>query len=186
MVQGAQLAADEIKAISGYYDPALGQQTPDQSGVAIGKRQMATNTGSFHYTDNERWMIRHIGQILIDAIPHYYTGERSTRIVGDDGRAQQVTLNTKQPYTDPETGQEVLYDVTVGKYDVTVDAGAIFATKGQEAVATLRELMAAAPNLMQIIGDDFLGSLDVDMAEHMAERITENHAASTAARRAWC
>lgn len=171
MVAGAQLAADEIKAISGYYDPALGQQTPDQSGVAIGKRQMATNTGSFHYVDNERWMIRHIGQILIDAIPFYYSGERSTRIVGDDGRAQQVTLNTKEPYRDPETGENVLYDVTTGKYDVTVDAGPSFATKRQEAVATLKELMAAAPNLMQIIGDDFLGSLDVDMAEHMSERI---------------
>lgn len=171
MVAGAQLAADEIKAISGYYDPALGQQTPDQSGVAIGKRQMATNTGSFHYVDNERWMIRHIGQILIDAIPFYYSGERSTRIVGDDGRAQQVTLNTKEPYRDPETGEDVLYDVTTGKYDVTVDAGPSFATKRQEAVATLKELMAAAPNLMQIIGDDFLGSLDVDLAEHMSERI---------------
>jgi chromosome segregation ATPase len=54
---------------------------------------------------------------------------------------------------------------------VTVDAGPSFATKRQEAVATLKELMAAAPQLMQIIGDDFLGSLDVDMAEHMSERV---------------
>jgi len=171
MVQGAQLAADEMKAISGYYDPALGQQTPDQSGVAIGKRQAATNTASFHYVDNERWMIRHIGQILIDALPFYYSGERSTRIVGDDGRPRQVTLNTPQPYRDPETGEAVLYDVTVGKYDVTVDAGPSFATKRTEAVAHMKEIMMAAPDLMRVFGDDFISSMDFDLAEHAAERI---------------
>jgi Phage P22-like portal protein len=169
MVQGAQLAADEIKSISGYYDPALGQQSPDQSGVAIGKRQQATNTASFHFSDNERWMIRHVGRILIDALPFYYQGKRAARIVGDDGRGQQVTLNAE--YTDPETKQLVLYDVTAGKYDVTVDAGATFATKRQEAVEKLGMLMAAAPDLMRVFGDDFIQSMDFDLAEHAAERL---------------
>ena len=72
---------------------------------------------------------------------------------------------------DPETGQEVLYDVTVGKYDVTVDAGPSFATKRLEAVQRLGELMMAAPDLMKVFGDDFVQSMDFDLAEHAAERI---------------
>lgn len=169
MVQGAAQAADEIKAISGYYDPALGDQSPDQSGVALSRRQQATNTASFHYSDNERWCIRHIGRILLDAIPYYYSGERTERIVGDDDQVRQVILN--QEHKDPETGEARLYDVTVGRYDIAIDAGPSFQTKRQEAVAVLSQLLAAAPQLLQIIGDDFLGSLDVDLAQHMAERM---------------
>ena len=169
MVQGSAQAADEIKAITGYYDPALGQVSPDQSGVAIGKRQQATNTASYHFVDNERWCIRHIGRILVDAIPFYYKGERVERIIGDDGRGQQVQLN--KPHVDPNTGQEALYDVTVGRYDVAVDAGPSFATKRQEATDKLGMLLSAAPDLMRVFGDDYLEALDVDMSNHMAERM---------------
>lgn len=172
MVQGSMQAADEIKAISGYHDPALGDASPDQSGVAIGKRQAATNVASYHFGDNERWMIRHIGRILVDAIPFYYSGPRTERIIGDDERGRQVQLN--QEHVDPDTGKPVLYDVTVGRYDVSIDAGASFSTKRAEAVDKLSGVIAAVPQLMQIIGDDYLGALDFDLAEHAAERIRKS------------
>lgn len=173
MVQGAQLAADEIKAISGYYDPALGQNSPDTSGVAIGKRQQATNTASYHFVDNERWGIRHVGRILIDAIPFYYGSERTERIIGDDGKGQAVTLNKRE--RDPKTDQDVITNnVKAGRYDVSVDAGPSFASKRQEAADKLGQLLQAAPDLMRVFGDDYLASLDVEQSEHMAERMRKS------------
>ena len=49
--------------------------------------------------------------------------------------------------------------------------GPSFATKRQEAVQRLGELMMAAPDLMKVFGDDFVSSMDFDLADHAAERI---------------
>jgi hypothetical protein len=167
MAQGVAMAVDHINAISGYHDQVQ-DQDPALSGEAIRRRQQGTNTATYHFQDNERWMIRHIGRILIDAIPHYYDEPQTVRIVGDDEQVRQVVLN--QQHTD-EDGKSVLYDVTVGRYDVRIDGGPSFATKRQDAVDKLGPIIGAAPQLLQIIGDDYFQSLDVDLAQHMAERI---------------
>ena len=167
MAQGVAMAVDHINAISGYHDQVQ-DQDPALSGEAIRRRQQGTNTATYHFQDNERWMIRHIGRILIDAIPHYYDEPQTVRIVGDDEQVRQVVLN--QQHTD-EDGKSVLYDVTVGRYDVRIDGGPSFATKRQDAVDKLGPIIGAAPQLLHIIGDDYFQSLDVDLAQHMAERI---------------
>lgn len=167
MVQGVAMADDHIKAISGYQDQVRDDE-PGISGEAIRRRQLQTNTASFHFPDNERWMIRHIGRILIDAIPHYYDAPQVVRIVGDDEQVRQVLIN--QRHVD-EDGQDRLYDLTVGRYDVRIDGGPSFATKRQDAVDKIGPIIGAAPQLIGVIGDDYFKSLDVDYAEHMAERI---------------
>ena len=168
MVQGSAMAADDIKAISGYQDQVPEDAARGISGEAIRRRQQSTNTACYHFQDNERWMIRHLGRILVDAIPHYYDEPQTVRIVGDDDQVRQVRLNER--YTD-EDGQDVLYDVTVGRYDVRIDGGPSFATKRQDTVDKLGPILSAAPQLLGIIGDDYFQSLDVDLAHHMAERI---------------
>jgi len=167
MMQGVAMAADHINAISGYHDQVQ-DQDPAISGEAIRRRQQGINTACFHYQDNERWMIRHLGRILLDAIPHYYDGPQTVRIVGDDEQVRQVLLN--QRYVD-EDGKERLYDVTVGRYDVRVDGGPSFATKRQDAVDKLSPIMGSSEWLQHTIGDIYFRSLDVDFAEQAANRL---------------
>ena len=167
MAQGIAMATDHLNAISGYHEQVQ-DQDPAISGEAIRRRQQGTNNATFHYQDHERWMLRHLGRILVDAIPYYYDEAQSIRIVGDNDEPRQVTINER--YTD-EDGKEVLYDLTVGQYDVRVDGGKSYATKRQEGAEKLGQLIGAIPDLAQVIGDDYVQSLDFDLAQHAAERI---------------
>jgi len=167
MAQGLAMSTDQLNAISGYHEQVQ-DQDPAISGEAIRRRQQGSNTATFHFQDHERWMLRHLGRILVDAIPYYYDEAQSIRIVGDNDEPRQVTINER--YTDDD-GKSVLYDVTVGKYDVRVDGGKTYATKRQEGAERLGQLLTAIPELVQVIGDDYVQSLDFDLAQHAAERI---------------
>jgi regulator of replication initiation timing len=169
MVQGSLQAADEIKAISGYYDPSLGAQSNETSGVAIRQRQAQTNTATYHFLDNQRRAIRYIGEILVDLFPHIMTEPQTVRILGEDGQASQTLFNER--HTDPTTGEAVLYDLSTGRYDVAIEAGPSYATQRQENAQVLTQIVQAAPQLMMIVGDMLLESLDVDLAAKMAERM---------------
>jgi hypothetical protein len=178
-VVGASLqAADEIKAISGYYDPALGEQSNETSGVAIRQRQAQTNTATYHFLDNQRRAIRLIGEILVDLFPHILTQPQTVRILGEDGQASQVPINqplvdpsTGQPQVHPQTGKPLIYDLAAGRYDVAIEAGPSYATQRQENQQILTQMLQAAPQLMGILGDLYVQSLDIDLAGKMADRL---------------
>lgn len=169
LTQSSMQAADEIKAISGYYDPALGQASNETSGVAIRQRQQQTNTATYHFLDNQRRAIRFVGEILVDLFPHILTQPQVVRIIGEDGQPSQVLLN--QEHTDPATGQPVIYDLATGRYDVAVEAGPSYATKRQENVAIMTQLVQAAPQLLGVIGDLLVQQMDIDIAAKMADRM---------------
>lgn len=169
LTQSSMQAADEIKAISGYYDPSLGQASNETSGVAIRQRQQQTNTATYHFLDNQRRAIRYVGEILVDLFPHILTQPQVVRIIGEDGQASQVLLN--QQHTDPATGQPVIYDLATGRYDVAVEAGPSYATQRQENAQILTQVLQAAPQLLNVIGDLYFAQLDLDIASKMSDRM---------------
>lgn len=169
LTQSSLQAADEIKAISGYFDPALGQQSNETSGVAIRQRQQQTNTATYHFLDNHRRAIRFVGEILVDLFPRIMTQPQQARIIGEDGTASQARFN--EVHTDPATGQQVVYDLSTGRYDVAVEAGPSFATKRQENAQILTQVLQAAPQLLNVIGDLYFSQLDLDLSGKMSDRM---------------
>lgn len=113
-------------------------------------------------------MVRHLGRILVDAIPHYYDEPQTIRILGEDDQPQQVKLNQKHINED---GKEVLYDVTVGRYDVRIDGGPSYATKREEAEEKIGRLLVGSEYLQPLMSDVYVGSMDVDYAHMLSERI---------------
>jgi DNA repair exonuclease SbcCD ATPase subunit len=71
-----------------------------------------------------------------------------------------------------ETQQAVsrIYDLSVGRYDVVVDAGPSFATRREETAAQMAELLRAYPPAAPIIGDLLAKNLDWPDAEEIAAR----------------
>lgn len=178
--QAALNASDHIKAVTGIYDASLGAPGNEKSGRAIIARQKEGDVSTFHFIDNLSRAVRHGGRVLIDLIPKVYTTERVIRTLGVEGQAdivplgQPVELRDKrgQPKTD-ETGNPVtkIYDLTMGKYDLTVSAGPSFTTRREEAAQQMVEFIRAFPQAAPLLGDMLAKNLDWPGADEIGERL---------------
>jgi hypothetical protein len=168
ITQAAMLAADDLKATTGIYDASLGNKSNETSGVAIQRRNNQAQTSNFHFVDNLTRSLRHAGRVIVEIIPKIYDTARTARIIGEDGTPKMVKLN--QP-TESEGGKPVVYELSAGKYDVTVDVGPSYASKRQEAVVSMMEVTRAVPQLMQIAGDLLIKNMDWPGAQEIADRL---------------
>jgi flagellar hook-basal body complex protein FliE len=162
---------EDLKAVTGIFDPSLGNRDAAQSGVAIRQLQTQGSNANYHFSDNQHRSIKHTGRILVTWIPFIYDTERVVRIIGDDGEPQLVTINGPSGQKDPKTGQEKVFDLTKGKYHVVLSAGPSYATRRQEEAAFLDKVVQAFPQLMQVAGDLVFRAQDSPGAEAIADRL---------------
>lgn len=169
-VNAAMAASDDLKAVAGMFDPALGAEGNETSGKMVKARQGQSDMSNYHFYDNLTRAIRHTGVILLDLIPHYYDTQRVIRILGIDGVPQTTTINEK---VRDEMGaiQQVLNDVTVGTYDVVMDTGPGYQTKRQENSDMLLGLLKTMPQVAQTAGDLVVRQMDFEAAQDVADRL---------------
>lgn len=164
---------EDMKAVTGMYDPSRGlADSSNQSGVAIKSLQNQGMTANFHYLDNFNRSLRHFWRIALYMVPEVVDAKRLLRIVGIDGKQSLVHVNTSQPVKDPRTGIEKIYDLTAGKYDVSIVAGPSFQSKRQENVAQLINLAKIAPAVAQNGLDILVRQMDFPAADELADRVT--------------
>jgi hypothetical protein len=196
-LQEALNASDDMKAIIGIYDASLGARSNETSGRAILARQREGDISTFHFIDNLSRAIRHTGRILIDLIPHVYSAQRIIRVLGEDGKEQNVPVNQEAPAIDPETGQPMMqpkmqngqpvvdpmtgnpimepvmrmHDLSAGKYDLTVESGPSYTTRREEAAAVMTELIQAYPASAPIVAPELFKNFDFPNADKIAEKM---------------
>ena len=166
----------DIQGSMGRYNASLGAETNEKSGIALQRKQVEADTGSFHFQDNLARSIRHAGRILINLIPHYYDTPRIARILGEDGTESMArfdpTINAAHhQYRDNQGKLQSIFNPTIGKYDVSVTTGPSYTTKRQEAADAMIQVVQAAPNLMQFIGDLLFKNQDWPGADEIADRL---------------
>ena len=175
-------SADEIKGTTNIHDASLGAQGNEISGKAIMARQRQSDQGNFHFLDNFKRAYEHLGRVLLSMIPHYYDTPRVLRITQDDEVYKTLVVNMppdsplvqkyEKELKDAEIGINGLYnDVTVGKYDIRIAAGADYNTQREEAREVLIELGRAYPALMEIAGDLIIRAFDFPDADKISERL---------------
>jgi hypothetical protein len=188
-LQEALNASDDMKATIGMYDASLGARSNETSGRAINARKSEGDTGTFHFIDNQARAIRHTGRILIDLIPHVYSKERVIRVMGEDKSPRNVKIGPQQaaqpqmPAPQQQPGQppqqpdpqaeaiDRIYDLTVGKYDLTVDTGPGFQTKREESSYGMTELMRAVPQAAIVVAPHLAKLQDWPGAEEIAQEM---------------
>ena len=166
-LQEALNAADDLKSIMGLHDASLGARSNETSGRAILARQREGDVSTFHYIDNLSRAIRHAGRVLIDLIPKVYSAPRMVRILGPDGVPALAAVNGA------DGGGRRVFDLGVGRYDLTVRAGPSFASRREEAASQMIELIRAYPPAAPLIGDLLARNLDWPGAEEVARRLAQ-------------
>jgi hypothetical protein len=170
-LQEALNASDDMKAAMGLYDASLGARSNETSGRAIMARQREGDVSTFHYIDNLSRAIRHAGRILLDLIPKAYGTARVVRILGPDGSAKNVAVGAAGAGAQVLQAVERVYDLGVGKYDVTVRSGPSFTSRREEAATQMIELIRAYPAAAPVIGDLLAKNLDWPGADEVAQRL---------------
>jgi hypothetical protein len=163
-LQEALNAADDMKAIIGIYDAALGARSNETSGKAIMARQRESDIGTFHFIDNLSRAIRYAGRILVEIIPALYSTRTVIRTLGEDMKEKVISLAGGE-------GSGKIYDLSVGKYDVTVKTGPSYSTQREETRETLIEIMRQVPDSAAVLGDVLMEHMDFPGAATVAKRL---------------
>lgn len=170
-----------IQAAMGRYNATLGAPSNETSGKAINARAREGDIGSFHFSDNEARSLRHTGQMIVNAIPKTYDVKRIARIIGEDGQPGSAIID---PDLADEMGNPIayaerpgedgkiqkIYNLGVGKYDVTVVVGPSFTTRRLESADAMMEISRGNPEFLNQFGDIIFQAQDWPGAERISAR----------------
>ena len=170
-----------IQAAMGRYNASLGAPSNETSGRAIQNRNRESDTGSFHFSDNLSRTLRRTGQDIVDGIPKIMRFATVARIIGEDGEIGSATLDPdlKDAKGNPVAYAEIpgengkinkIYNLGVGKYDVTIVAGPSYTTRRLESADAMMEISRGNKEFMAQFGDIIFKSQDWPGADKIAER----------------
>lgn len=170
--QGGQIASQDMESAVGMFRANLGAPGAATSGRAKREDKVAGDTANYHYGDNRNRSINQLGRIIVDMIPRVYDTARQARIVAEDGSHDFVQVDPNQPQAVAKQGKKVIsINPGVGAYDVMVKTGPAYTTLREESAEQLANMMQAAPNLMPILGDLWVGMQDWPEAELAKKRL---------------
>ncbi len=172
-IQEAINASDDIKAITGIHDASLGAQSNEISGKAILARQRESDVSNFHFADNLSRAIQYGAKCIVDAIPSVYSQRETLRILGEDMKEKVIKLATtvNKLQIEQDGSDEKVYDLSIGKYDVTVKAGPSYSSQREETREVFVEMMRTMPQVAPYISDYLMEHMDFQGAEKLSQRL---------------
>lgn len=192
MMAGVNQAEQDIRSLTGFYDATDPRRAnTEQSGRAILTRQAQGAETNGNFLDNLGRSLRFVGEILLDLLPKIYDRPgRVVQILGMDDEMKEVMLGAPfqpgqpaapggrpeppQPLPDGQPfikGLHQFYDVSQGRYAVTVTVGASYSTRRQEGVASMLELLRATPEVAPFMTDVLVKNMDWPGAPQLAKRL---------------
>lgn len=164
------IAQQGVMNTSGLFESSIGQKSNERSGKAILARQAAGDRVTYSYFDNFLNSLLYTGYLLTDLIPKVYDTSRIIRLRGMKDAIEFININS--PYFDFETGSvKVLHDLSVGSYDVELDAGSASASRRAEATQSMIEFLQYVPDAAPHIADLIAKNMDWPGAQEIAERL---------------
>lgn len=196
-------AADDIRVTTGVPQVSLGELDPGhRSGKAIKELKQQSELGTSAYLDNLRLAVEYETRVLVDLIPHYYDrpgrvvklldleNDQTSAVIKQhyqkkpDGTAQmgpngQPVTFPPGPDGQPQIPQGVspdqigYVDLSAGRYCVTVEVGKGLPTRREEGAQQMGALSEAAPQLVPVYADLWVGDMDFPGAKKIAARLAK-------------
>lgn len=164
LLQEAQMAAQDIKDVTGLHDASLGMRSNETSGKAIIARERQGDVATFMYHDNLALSIQEAGRVINDLIPVAFDTARTILTIGEDETSKVMRVN------DPAASGGFI-DLTKGKYDIVVDTGPSYSTKRAESAESMAQALQAMPKLGEVAADLFVKAQDWPDADIIAKRL---------------
>lgn len=177
---------EAIKATTGVYDPSLEYNNPQEhSGTAIQSLQQQSDIGASNYPLNVQRAWICLGEMMIEIAPKIIRPGQVLQIIGADDAPEQVIVG--HPFEPGGPGQppkpladnqpmvpdlHQFYDLTKGQYAVTVTVGKATATKREEGVAALGQIIPHLnPEQQAVVMPDYVEQMSFPGAHKIAEKL---------------
>lgn len=182
-----------VQAATAISDPALGRLSEqERSGKAIMALQSQSDASTSNFLANMAQIsMTYEAKVVLDLLPTIYARPgRIARILDEEDNAKTVALNA--PFQPSQKGRpQVLgtvangqmtypaelpegakmYDLSKGRYGVSVTIGKSFQTRLQQGADEMGQILQAAPEMMMLIGDLYFRYRDFPSARAVAERM---------------
>jgi hypothetical protein len=185
MVELLHLSEEAIKATTAFFDASLGNHnsnvTSGRQTIALQKQQEQATS---NFLDNVVRTMIEIGNEAVYIIPKITRKGQLLHILGLDDKPEQVIAGQQfmqgqngqaQPITPEqapmlEKGMAKFFDLTAGRYGVTVDVGKSATTMREEGLGALGELIPhLPPEMAAVITPEFVAEMSFPGAQRMAE-----------------
>ena len=155
------MSDDMTQTILGTYDNG-GIQNANQSGVAIARSAIQSNSASVPYLVGYIKGLNRIAQIVVDLIPKYYRTPRSLPILLPSGKRSYHEVNKKG---------SLYLNYDPNSLQVNVETGVNFAMQKEIALQTILNLMQASPLFAQFMNQHglqiLLDNIDIRGVEEL-------------------
>lgn len=166
MVQAMAQASEDLKNTTGIHDASLGARSNETSGKAILARQKEGDVSNFHFVDNLSRSMCDVGTIINELLPSIYDTPRVVRILHENNEEELIKINEMFD----KGGEQKLYDLTTGDYDIVVETGPSYSTKRQEAAQNILNISQSNPEIWQWAPDILFRNMDMAGSDELAER----------------
>lgn len=179
----ADQSRDMVQAATAVHEPSLGEMPSKreaQSGRAILALQQQAEAGTSQFTQNlVDVTLQYEARVVLGLMPAIYDrpGRVTSLVTGEDETqtvmlgAPFVTENGRPAPARPGDPNAKAYDLSKGKFGVSIDIGKSPQTRLQAGQQFMTEVVAAAPELMTVIGDLLFQFRDEPGAKEISERL---------------
>lgn len=154
-------AEHDIEALTQVYRPDLGNPPSEASGRSILAQKRNSDNSHYNYFDNLARAVRRTGLIELDLIPYVYSEERAITIYDPDASVRSVKVNADIV----EKGAQRFYDLAqthgAQRYDVVMKSGPSYATRRQQGLDMMMDLIKFIPGPMSRALDLLVGFFDI-------------------------
>ena len=161
IVQAKVSTIEDMKSITGIYDPGLGAPSNETSGRAILARQRQSDMANYHYLDGMRMALTQAGKIIMHWITVYDEGP----VKGLDDEEEETSINLGAYEADELVGYGE------GEFNLVVSMSPNYLTARQESLEMIMELMRIVPQVAPLVYDIFVKNIDSPGSQEIAARL---------------